>query len=524
MDFALDIVTGRRVRADAVRISARRDLGRYKCPRPACGAFVFFQLRKHGPRFVHYPHQGSPDCDLYYPGMADGRHTTFHPSVIDEREDTSQVGIELKLHGTQETLWALNLRLPKVSGLSGEVTLRLGPGRAGLRPLELSRLGRGSVRLDVIPCHEPLGVTAFDVSVPHEQRVQLVPRAVVLPESKFQVFHAGGLKRKKMVGQYLYWGASYYLISSVQDALSVPDVLRTRALAINNAWSCELITLPRDPTVQLESWFANWTDREVARRRANITVLAPTLSQSAPGAITLLGAGSELVIGIHRLTAELLNDTFEIESASGLVTLQVQAADHAVVAIQRQSDTDRYIFLRFGAEPGVLLNMTDRPSLHTLEPIRIFTSVKSVSAPVGSVAGHRLLQDARKTGVEVVIEGSHAARGVMSWRRNNESWKRKDLMLSAEGKLTARASALLKRLVADPRADLVLSLQAQGTQRISHIRARAGKMPELLRYDPWHHLLAPADQVKYRYSIARLDVDVRQRYILAGERRDGVAK
>ncbi|HEY5021160.1 MAG TPA: hypothetical protein VII30_01605, partial [Gemmatimonadaceae bacterium] len=231
--------------------------------------------------------------------------------------------------------------------------------------------------------------------------MQLVPRAVVLPESKFQVFHAGGLRRKKMVGQYLYWGASYYLISSVQDGLSVPDVLRTRALAINNAWACELITLPREPSVHLESWFANWTDREVARRRANITVLAPTLSQSAPGAIALLGAGNELIVGIHRLTAELLNDTFEVESASGLVTLQVQAADHAVVAIQRQSDVDRYIFLRFGAEPGVLLNMNDRPSLHSVEPIRIATLGASASAPVGSIAGHRVLQDARKTGVDV---------------------------------------------------------------------------------------------------------------------------
>jgi hypothetical protein len=83
----------------------------YVCPRPGCGGRVYLpKVTVQKPHFRHYPGEGTPACDEYFPGDGNGEEIVSLPVAAVEENPT-----ELGLLLTQvDGRWGIGLRLPEI--------------------------------------------------------------------------------------------------------------------------------------------------------------------------------------------------------------------------------------------------------------------------------------------------------------------------------------------------------------------------------------------------------------------------
>lgn len=168
MRSAIDVRTKELVDADEVRVGARHRV--YACP--ACGARVHYK-RSIGlspdPIFAHNPHEGSPDCENYYPGQ--GGYGVPSPSslTVRARPEVEDAPMEFGLCLEDAARWNLYLRIPEVSttelrnisprALTTAFVEVESPSYVNRLPLVDLRSGTGSSRLTVPPAKAPYKVT-----------------------------------------------------------------------------------------------------------------------------------------------------------------------------------------------------------------------------------------------------------------------------------------------------------------------------------------------------------------------------
>jgi hypothetical protein len=82
----------------------------YTCPRPGCGGRVYLpSVSKQRPHFRHFPGEGTPECDQYYPGAGGAQGQA--PTVLAVEESPTELGLLLVEHDGR---WGLTLRLPEI--------------------------------------------------------------------------------------------------------------------------------------------------------------------------------------------------------------------------------------------------------------------------------------------------------------------------------------------------------------------------------------------------------------------------
>jgi len=161
MRSAIDNRAKREVEASEVGPLARHRA--YSCP--VCGAGVFYKRRigqSPNPGFAHF--MGSPDCELYQPGIGDYVAPSATTRVIQNAEDApEEIGMCLE----DQASWTTYLRLPEIvdqydvrlrSLRNGSIEVDAGGVHLSVSLLEL-RPGIGSARLVVPPTVKQYNVT-----------------------------------------------------------------------------------------------------------------------------------------------------------------------------------------------------------------------------------------------------------------------------------------------------------------------------------------------------------------------------
>ncbi len=153
MDYAKDLANGRIVAAeDASRVRA------YACPRPGCGGRVYLpRVAIQRPHFRHFPGEGAPACDEYFPGTGSSGEVVA-PIVAAVEDVSTDLGLIIdQLHGA----WRVGLRLPEIpQDELGEVSLR------DLQPARVDVTAGGSVVSRISALDLRPGVGAARVWVP----------------------------------------------------------------------------------------------------------------------------------------------------------------------------------------------------------------------------------------------------------------------------------------------------------------------------------------------------------------------
>jgi len=450
---------------------ARRARARYQCPNGNCRALV--KLYPSGERqahFKHYSHAASAECLDFHP--SNYAHQTSSPAryVEDERLQVQRLGLELKIWGRKRDEWGLQLRIPKLPACSGAVTLRRGPGAAGLQQVSLAVLREKTQRFDVVPCGLPLGVIEFsNPRAALQLQEQLQTGLVQLSLDRCKVFHASGLNRYNAVGTTIYWGTSYYFIWDALDGPPPPENLCRKYLSLQHGWKCAMVSIPGQPEQGLEEQLRDSTGLSMAERRASFSVLMPPFAIDAGRPEVLLDSSENVLLSVECRDG-VLDDCLSVESQSGLQEVKLNAVNAAFFLL-RQDDGKRGCFLvRFGTEPGVLIDTSGKVD-QKASALRVRVTTErgnEAIAPFYSAEARRLL-DATRKGLchDAKIEAWDPCRGLIKWRSGQGS-QSSEAVLSAGDDAPNRYKTLstpgLNDVLLEKNAEVTLDFYGHGFQ------------------------------------------------------------
>ena len=262
MDYAKDLRTGKIVAADD---ASPRSV--FACPRPGCAGRVYLpDVRVQRPHFRHYPGEGTPDCDLYFPGSPAGGAST-HVAPPDAVEDEKgELGLIVE---HDEDRWGLLLRLPEVEndelGLAPLTSLRSGFIEVFTGSERLARVnalvvqpGTGSARVEVPPSlqqyrSEPRGEWPAGILL---NRWRKTARAIAAVGCLFR--SCGGEWARLRELSSVHWGEE---LIAVCDSRCPPpqsiivDTFHQREHA-GHRWSMWKVRLPAEDSATADAWVA----------------------------------------------------------------------------------------------------------------------------------------------------------------------------------------------------------------------------------------------------------------------------
>ncbi len=477
MNVAYDRVLERKVAALEVERSRLKPgyvaRGRYYCPNPACRAKVKFC--PDGERVAHFKHcagAAKPDCHLFCSNIAHGENQQSDSGATSDPCSTSTIGLELRV--LKGDAWHLRLRIPRVTFAVGGAVLRLGPGQAGRRRIQLSAIREGAQRFDVIPCVLPLGITRFDSSVPASVRAALRPSVISAASTAVKAFHSSGIDRCGPVSSRLYWGGRYYLLMSALRDVRVPDELSPKYLARQNGWDCVAAILPERSNPRIEQWCQQQVGLPVVYPKALIEVLVPLSARKVSDEIQVR-ANDEIVVGLSRRGTEALEGNCYIEGKRGEAAFSLRQKDAVAIRIRTGAADGRCFFIRFESEPGVLVDVR-APRKRSAEPLRlkgINSSGEITHAPFGTLAAHKLLRTARsKRFRSVRLQARVPCQGTVSWRGTGDAkWSQSDFAGDGSGeKYRSVLPEALAELLLRRDLEISISLHAYGSLYASPLR------------------------------------------------------
>ena len=370
---------------------------RYVCPTKTCGGKVFLRPgRLRRPHFAHYANEGSDSCEDYHPGVYESL-SILKSTDIDERSSSKQVGVEFSVRNASPT-WRLRVRIPVTLNAAGDAEVCYGPD--SYRVIDLAGLRYKALFVDAIPASEPLGIVRFHANVPSQVRGALAPSAILLNTDKITLFHAGRLSASGIAGPRYYWGASYYALTSSSAAIAFPDSILVKILSERHGWNCKLIRLPQNPDETIANWFDANSSLRAGIRSAKIMLIEPSLYSEKPGPEIETTVRKTIKIGIHRLGRETLTDLLRVEEGSTVIPIPLKNIDHATVEVRLPDRSERCLYVRFGTEPGILIDLRknvvgrEQPQEITISAVDASTGTQP-SARLGSLKSHRILRGIR---------------------------------------------------------------------------------------------------------------------------------
>lgn len=440
---------------------------RYICPNPPCGARVHLCAGDYKRAyFAHTRGQGNLDCDDYHPGLYVGPTATPNYQE-DERTQDERLGLELHVRGRR---WSLKLRIPKSpAGGTGRLTIRRGPGAAALTQVSVETLRNAAVALDLIPCYERLGVIGLSNDVPSSYRDTLNPATFQFEENQMLVFHASGFGRFKSVGSKLYWGSSYYFVWPQAHDASLSNVTIKDKLLDAHNWRCALVELPQEASTAIHRSITRQTSLAVGSRRAHISVIFPTTwRRSAYGEIEAEKSGSQIVVAVDRLGAELLTERLTVESHSGLTSANCGGTERLLVSQEIGAGSEPCFFVRYGSEPGTLISLKSaQTKISTLARLSAVDSDGSrVSAPFLSRRAYQLLSRYRAGNMRSIsVKSRTPLSGRIKWRTQAQStWQELNIDFQPVDELKYWPLKLpaLNHLMRDKSLEIVIDLGVLG--------------------------------------------------------------
>jgi hypothetical protein len=186
---------------DAHKVGERARSHAYSCP--TCGARVHYKRSiglSPNPIFAHNPHEGSPDCENYYPWQG-GYDVPPSPAVSRPRAAVEDTPDELGLCLEDAESWTMYLRVPELStGELGSVSPRPltsafveveSGGERNRLPLIELRPGVGSARLAVPPMTPAYKITTTGSwpAVIRQRRWQKTSRGLSPRGTPFRLRH-----------------------------------------------------------------------------------------------------------------------------------------------------------------------------------------------------------------------------------------------------------------------------------------------------------------------------------------------
>lgn len=360
MDQARDQQNGRLSAADSA--SPTRS---YVCPRPGCGGRVYLtQGFVRRPHFRHYPGEGTPACDEYFPGTGrDGED-----SVAGVEEDPSELGLLLT---QSDRRWGLGLRLPEIPNeefgeaslgalRSAFVEIYAGNDRlVRVGALEL-RPGVGQARVDVAPSllafrTRPAG--SWPASVDRDRWI-LESRGLAATGTLFRLLRGEWIRL--LEGSAVHRGESLLALADSRFAPPRSVVLEAHAPIPSGdlQWTIWEVRLPSDPATSV----LDWLDRlghELVTRPWGVELTTPPRAYDECGEPVLwvgdtpvltLGAPPSAPVARVDFESDTESSSASVcaaQSRAAYVSVSVRDAGHARLAIsgERRASLD-FTFVR----------------------------------------------------------------------------------------------------------------------------------------------------------------------------------
>jgi hypothetical protein len=301
MEYAKDLHNGKTMPAEA---ASRRRI--YVCPRPGCGGRVYLpHVYKQRPHFRHYPGEGTPACDQYFPG-ASGGYIHISPTVSVE-EDPAELGV---LIAQCDGSWSLGLRLPDIP--SGELgaaslgTLRsasvqvyAGPDRVRqISALDL-RPGVGYTRVAVSPSlqsfrTEAAGTWPVDID---KGRWALECRGIEAKGSLFRI--RGGEWTRLVAGSGVRPEESLLVLAEERCAVPAEIVTETHARMHGSGlhWVLREIRIPEEEVDSVTAWIT-LLGHEIVPRTWGVELATPARAYTEVGD-PIFWIGDEVVLKLE---------------------------------------------------------------------------------------------------------------------------------------------------------------------------------------------------------------------------------
>lgn len=337
MEQAIDALSGLLVAAK--RASSMRS---YNCPRPGCGGRVYLARGVvQRPHFRHFPGEGAPECDEYFPGPVNGSEDLWRTSA-DVEDDPSQLGLLL---AQVDGRWGLGLRLPEIPSIelgesslsalrSAFVDLYAGPvhvSRVGA--LEL-RPGVGAARIDVVPALQAYRTQTAGIwpnSIDHG-RWHLRSREL---EAKGVLFRLRGGEWTRLVARSgVHPGESLLVLA---DARCIPPIGSEVQPRISNAgleWCIWEVRLPNEDHDKVARWLALLGHKFISRPwRTFISTPARAFGKGGEPIFWTCDVPVLTIEAPHRAATAAVSFQTETSADSARVTAsQVGAAQIAIKA------------------------------------------------------------------------------------------------------------------------------------------------------------------------------------------------
>ena len=257
MDYARDRETGKIIAAEKATRSRS-----YVCPRPNCGGRVHLpNVSLQRPHFRHYPGEGTPACDEYFPGDGHGEEKVSG-AVAAVEDDPNELGLVL----TQlDNLWGIGLRLPEIPNeelgdeslsalLAAHVDIYSGTGS----PLRVSaidlRPGVGVARVEVKPsCQmfrsQPVGVWPETIQ---RDRWQLEAYGLEVKGVLFRL--RLGEWTRLIEGSGVRLGETVLVLADAGYVPPVRTALLQRLAGEETQWCIWEVQLPNEPHDRVVAW------------------------------------------------------------------------------------------------------------------------------------------------------------------------------------------------------------------------------------------------------------------------------
>lgn len=307
MEYAFNEVTGRLESAAKVSFSWR-----YVCP--VCKARVLHRsgvTRK--PHFAHWPGMGSPECEMFVPGL--GQYVQGQASATLEKQ-RMELRLVIPAIGTDRAGWSLELVLPPCRECPATLSLDVGGRVQTLNMRGMQSRRRVTAELSTAPYR----IVEF-TGKPDPSFVFSVDRECQgLPAVGAAVFTASGRIEPRGFPrtQELRVSETFALLWRDPAAPDFPDELVVDRFPGRQGWNLALVTFPDELSSQCADWMHSFAGLPITPPVPAITAVWPFLTRKASVNVIESIRTSMLLLSAKMMPLETSDQgpTMQVESGS----------------------------------------------------------------------------------------------------------------------------------------------------------------------------------------------------------------